>query len=66
MLPDHAVGDAWQKVFRLCVRTCRGQFIGTVCFDVVSEPDIQDGLECINWGGSLYRIWRFAIDFWAG
>ena len=67
MLPHHAVGDAGQKVFRLRVmRTCRNRFIGTRCYDVISEPDIHFGLDCIDWGGSLYRIGRFAMAFWAG
>lgn len=67
MWPDHAVGDAAQKVFRLRVmRTCRDQFIGTGCFDVVNEPDIHFGVDCIDWGGSLYRIGRFAMASGAG
>jgi hypothetical protein len=69
MLPDHAVGNAAREVFRLRVmRTCRDQFIGTGCFDVVNEPDIHFGLDCMDWGGSLYRIGGYAMAFgaWQG
>jgi hypothetical protein len=67
MLPDRTVGNAAREVFRLRVmRTCRDQFIGTGCFDVVNEPDIHFGLDWINWGGSLYIIGRFAMAFGAG
>ena len=67
MLPDHAVGNAAREVFQLRVmRMRRNQFIGTGYFDVASEPDIHFGVDCIDWGGSLYRIGRFAMAFGAG
>jgi len=67
MLPDHAVGNAAREVFRLRVmQPCRDELIGTGCFDVVNEPDNHFGLDCITWGGSLYRIGRFAMAFGTG